>query len=79
VNSGNVVNINQTETLRILWGPPGDLPVGAQGQRPCGLPSHAARLNAAGHTGLPALDALKWASLPICPLTVRLIGASISR
>ena len=35
-------------------------------QRPCGLPSHVARLNGAGHTGRPALDVLKWASFGNC-------------
>jgi len=36
-------------------------------QRPCGLPSHLARLNGAGHTGRRALDVLKWASRPFVP------------
>jgi len=35
--------------------------------RPFGLPSHSVRLNGAGHTGLPALDDLKWASRPFLP------------
>jgi len=65
--------------VEIWHAQPGDSLLALRAQRPFGLPSHAVRLNGAGHTGRRVLDVLKWASMPICPLTIRLIGASMSR